>query len=371
MVGQSLTFKIGEITLNVMSIDSVIDLWFKKICELHIFGKPFDLLAFKKAFFDFLDKTDYIKQDNFFSNFTSVWQIYILEQNFMKSENLWAWCLSLVYEWEDITKKRAHKGTLYYFYGITCILHNDFSKGFLLMHQALEEDKLTTDQQRPDSPAFSFVTLNYTKSEQFFKEKVVELANFVDQKIQTYYNSRNGSINLSEFQSKFLNNVDVQEIVFYFVFTIFRLKHQFGLDGILIQNTFGSLNSAKLLFDLCLVIDSLMKKKNSSGTYFSDHITYLSKKFNLVLNEDRLKTELGHDGFMENFSDTAQKLLAGTYVFKDGTSLSVLEEDIALAYGFRNFGAHKIENQPVINKNFVDISQRILNVLFFCIEKLY
>ncbi len=40
-------------------------------------------------------------------------------------------------------------------------------------------------------------------------------------------------------------------------------------------------------------------------------------------------------------------------------------------YGFRNFGAHKVEDQPVVYQNFDEISRRILNALFFSIEKLY
>jgi len=48
-----------------------------------------------------------------------------------------------------------------------------------------------------------------------------------------------------------------------------------------------------------------------------------------------------------------------------------IEEDLTITYGFRNFGAHRIEDQPVVYKNFDKISERILNALFFSIEKLY
>ena len=34
--------------------------------------------------------------------------------------------------------KRIHKGTVYYFWRVTCILKEDFEKGFLLMHQNLD-----------------------------------------------------------------------------------------------------------------------------------------------------------------------------------------------------------------------------------------
>ena len=66
-----------------------------------------------------------------------------------------------------------------------------------------------------------------------------------------------------------------------------------------------------------------------------------------------------------------QELIKSQYKFQDGTTPQPIEEDLATIYGFRNFGAHKVEDQPVVYQNFDEISRRILNALFFSVEKLY
>jgi hypothetical protein len=66
-----------------------------------------------------------------------------------------------------------------------------------------------------------------------------------------------------------------------------------------------------------------------------------------------------------------QELIKLQNKFQDGTTLQPIEEDLAITYGFRNFGAHKVEDQPVVYQNFDEISMRILNALFFSVEKLY
>ncbi len=48
-----------------------------------------------------------------------------------------------------------------------------------------------------------------------------------------------------------------------------------------------------------------------------------------------------------------------------------IEEDMAIVYALRHFGAHKLESQSIIYLRFPDICSRILNVFFFSIEKLY
>lgn len=113
----------------------------------------------------------------------------------------------------------------------------------------------------------------------------------------------------------------------------------------------------------------LLSKKNPNQWRFSEHLKFLSGRSSLNLNDQRIG-EL-NDAFKNNFSNTLQKLLNSQYQFQDGTTLQPIEEDLAITYGFRNFGAHKVEDQPVVYQNFNEISRRILNALFFSVEKLY
>ena len=58
-------------------------------------------------------------------------------------------------------------------------------------------------------------------------------------------------------------------------------------------------------------------------------------------------------------------------MFKDGRILSESGIDLSLAYGIRNFGAHKVEGFPIVYQNFEEIAQRLMNVLFLALEYLY
>jgi len=309
--------------------------------------------------------------DEFFSTFTIFWRVFLHQNRFISAEKVWDFTLRVAFEWESKNKgKRIHKGTPYYFWGVTCILNGDLEKGFLLMHQALEEDKRTHKTKIPGTPAYYFVTLNYEKQNQFFRPKVEEIALFVNEKLNNYSSSRGGTLTLSAFKSKFLEDSELQEEVFYFVFEAFQLKKILTeIDKKLKENVFSSLLQANIIFDFCLIVDNVLKQKNPNQWKFTDHLKFLSSKSSLNLNDQKIG-EL-NNSFQNDFSNVLQNLLSSLYYFQDGTTPQPIEEDFSITYGFRNFGAHKIENQPVIHQNFDAIAERILNALFFTIEKLY
>ncbi|MGB2728941.1 MAG: hypothetical protein WBD09_10795 [Halobacteriota archaeon] len=200
--------------------------------------------------------------------------------------------------------------------------------------------------------------------------KVVEITKFVDEKLDVYRSSRGGTLTLPDLKSKFLEESALQEVVFYFVFESFRLKKLLTeIDRRLIQNVFSSLLQANTIFALCLIADNVIKQKNSTQWKFLDHLKVLSSKSSLSLDDQKIGELNGT--FKNNFSGALQSLLSSQYHFQDGTAPQPIEEDLAITYGFRNFGAHKIEDQPVIYQNINEISGRILNALFFSIEKLY
>ena len=76
--------------------------------------------------------------------------------------------------------------------------------------------------------------------------------------------------------------------------------------------------------------------------------------------------------FQNNFYQTVYDLLNSQYTSSHlDFSLNSIEEDLIITYGFRNLGAHRIEDQPIIEKYFQEILNRVLNVFLFTIEKLY
>lgn len=346
---------------------------FLRLHEAYFSNTALDFNDFKDHALKFFDdnKDDYIAQDKFFNNFTIIWGNFLGMQLFSRAEQLWNHALDIVYEWENRNQgARIHKGTPYYFLGVTSILNEELEKGFLLMHQALEEDVKTHNSRTPRTPAYFFVTLDYKTQNQFFRQKVLEIASFTNKLLEAYRSSGRGSLTIEDFKTKFLEETNLQETVFYLVFTMFRLKKLIEeTNQKLTQNVFSSLLEANMIFDLCLISDATIKNKNQNQWRFRDHLLHLSSGASLTFSDDKLNqinAEFDHD-----FSGMLQKLLSSSYTFQDGTRLQQIEEDLAIAYGFRNFGAHKIQDQPIIYKNFETISQRILNTLFFSVEKLY
>lgn len=366
-------FKIGEQMFQIEDLGESMNSQFLRLHESHFSGCGFNLTKFRSEALNFFDQSDgnYYAHDGFFNNFTIIWRFFLNQGRFKNAEHLWDLALNIAYEWENKNQnERIHKGTPYYFWGVTCILNEDLEKGFLLMHQALEEDKKTHQTNTSKTPAYSFVTLDYEKQDQFFRPKVVEIAKFVDEKLNIYRSSRRGTLPLPDFKSKFLEESALQEVVFYFIFELFRLKKLLTeIDQRLTQNVFSSLLQANTIFTFCLIIDNVLKQKNPSQWRFSDHLKFLSSKSSLNLNDSKIG-ELS-SAFKNDFSNTLQNLLSSQYQFQDGTAAQPIEEDLAITYGFRNFGAHKLEDQPVVYQNFDEISRRIFNAICFSVEKLY
>ncbi len=128
---------------------------------------------------------------------------------------------------------------------------------------------------------------------------------------------------------------------------------------------------AKLLFDLSVITDKVVEYKNprkGQKLSFADELILLSvppislMSFNVGNKIGTLNHSFGTD-----FSGTLKTLLKRTY----STPLSEIENDFAITYGIRNFGAHKIENQPYLYNNMPKIAQSILNSMFYTVDKVY
>jgi len=312
--------------------------------------------------------------DQFFEKFTAVWLDLLNRRSYIEAQEIWRFALSLAFEWEDNNNQRhgIHKGTPYYFWGVTAILNDELEDGFLLMHQALEEDRRNIHPKTPQTPAYFFVTLDDTKVGQFFRPKVVEIGQYLLERIEEYRKTRNGTLDKSNFKAKFLECIDLSEEIFLFVYLLFKLKKLVETHIAWKQNVFSSLLHAKALFDTCLVIEKVIEQKNPESKVkgaklrLSDEIKFLSTKKVASLTVGSRIGKLNAD-FDADFAGTLSNILDSKYTL----TLSKIEEDLAIAYGIRNFAAHKVENQPVLYQRMGELSQRLLNALFFSIEKLY
>ena len=99
---------------------------------------------------------------------------------------------------------------------------------------------------------------------------------------------------------------------------------------------------------------------------FLGGIKGLAKKHNSNSPILNLNTE----DFNKNFPPILENIFNNTYKIRD-MSLDNLERCILVAYGFRNYGAHKLKESTLVTKNFNEIIQDIINVILFAIQTGY
>jgi hypothetical protein len=374
-MANNFTLNIGEWQFFIEDLGASMNEQFQKLYNYYFSRKGFERSRFQSESLNFFNNKNSINDlDRYFNNFTPLWQFLLQQGSFFSAEQLWEIAVSISKKWEEQNQnKKIHKGAGYYFWAITCILKEDLEKGFLLMHQALEEDRNNVNPTHMQStPAYSFVILDYEQQNQFFRKKVLEMAEFVENKMNHYQTSRNGKLSMAEFKVKFLQNPGLIELVFLFVFELFHIKKLLSENRQgLTQNVYGSMLMVQSIFTFSLLIDNIIKNKyyiqEPYKQQFMDLLIFLSAKSNLKL--DRSKMQQINKKFTDDFHLTLDYLLHSHPGFKP--KLQVIEEDIAISYGFRNTAAHKIRDRPYIHLNFNEIVDRLFNVFFLAIERLY
>jgi hypothetical protein len=371
-------FQVGLHRFEIDDLDKEMNKQFQSLYEYYFQGLTFDLDVFKKSTFSFFDQNSVVYlHDNYFNNFTIIWEVLIQNGAFLYAEQVWQIALEAVKEWELTRKERIgriHKGAAYYFWGVTCILKEDLEKGFFLMHQALMEDEYNRTNESKNTPAYAFVKLDFTQHNQYFRNKVLEISSFLNERLKYFQLSRNGTLTLQQLKTKFMDNTDVIEYAFLFVYELFHIKKIFSetKQG-LTQNVYGSMIIMQVIFTFALLIDNIITQKydisDRHKQEFIYKLAYLSQKSGLSLDLNKLRKI--NDMVNSDFKSVLLDLLdSKSMVFKKGR-LTQIEEDLAILYALRNSGAHKIDDRPFIYENFEKISQRVFNAFFLSIEKLY
>lgn len=370
-------FQVRGQTIELEDLGENLNEQFKMFYESYLSDGSFAWGEFEEMSHEFFDQecADHHQCDRYFNNFTVIWRVFLNQEQYRKGARLWNKTLTLVESWEEQNNGRIHKGTPYYFWGITCILNGQIEKGFLLMHGALEEDKKTRNTSNPSTPARHFTLLNPQPQRQAFRQKVDQISNFLQKYLEEYRSTRRRGLVFKEFRSRFLEEIDLQETAFSFVYNLFRLETLVsGMERTVpTENAYTAIHRADLFFSFCRVIENVIRHPYEAAHQnpgaFANHLDYLSSQTGTSLDSNKLG-EINQDRQVA-FQSTIQRLLTGSYHFKDGSAPSPIEEDIGVAYCFRNFGAHTIDEYPVITQNFENISKRILFTLFLSVEVLY
>ena len=308
--------------------------------------------------------------DAYFNNFTTIWSDFLSIGNYDKAEDIWRRALSPALSWESSNPgKFIHKGTPYYFWGMTVLLRGDLDKGYVLVHRAVEEDIRTTGKQVPDTPGFFLASLNYAEVGQAFRDWVLQQAQYLTPKVEKYSSQYGRNFTLEDFRKRFLGAPPSTDIVFLFTYTIARLMRFEAIPKHAIISKFGGQFEAHLLFDISLVIDAALRAKNPTKWKFIDQAEFLSQRASLPLTNKQLQDI--NSAYVANFDKTLEDTISGVLVLPDGTILSRIQSDIAVAYGVRNRGAHEVSFVPAILSHFNDILQILMNVIFLVADFLY
>jgi lipopolysaccharide biosynthesis regulator YciM len=221
------TFQIDGNALMLNKLNKQMDEQFELMYRHYFLKQEFDIDLFEKSAMRFFDESSEVKlHDRFFNNFTILWQILIQNGSLFFAEQIWQLAVQIATQWESLnqSKYRIHKGAAYYFWAVTCILKEDLEKGFLLMHQALEEDKKNMPNKLTYTPAHAFLRLDYRQQQQYFSNKILEGTEFLEQKLKLYQSSRNGALTLDQLKSEFLDNKDLMDETFLLVYHVFHIK---------------------------------------------------------------------------------------------------------------------------------------------------
>lgn len=369
------TFHINNEVLNLKSLTEQMNEQFKSLYRYYCNNEPFDIDLFRKSASIFFDgHLDLKSHDRFFNNFTILWQMLIRNGSFFFAEQIWERAVQIAKDWEALYPSRStiHKGAAYYFWAVTCILKEDLEKGFLLMHQALEEDRLNRSKELTNAPAYAFVKLDCKQQHQYFIRKINEITEFLEGKLKIYRSSRNGNLSLNQLKSAFMDNMDLVDQAFLFVYELLHIKKLLSeTNQGLTQNAYGSILMINVIFTFILIIDNVIKQKYNDKDPrrqdFANLISYLLNRSNLTMDLSKLKVinERANTDLEAVILDLLKAKL-----FKN-RKLKQIENDIGIVYTLRNSAAHRIRDRPFIYENFQQITDRLFNIFFLTIEKLY
>jgi hypothetical protein len=308
--------------------------------------------------------------DAYFNTFTVIWTSLMGLGRMDEAEHVWEQALKPAQEWEQAHPgQRLHKGTPYYFWAMTALLRGDTDRGYLLIHQSVDEDIQTSGESRPNTPGYALVSLNFNQVNQLFRPWVVAQAAFFNLFIADYSATYRRPLTIDEVKGRFIDRLASVDTIFLLTYTLARLKKLAELPSHMTNNGFAGQVQMDLLFDITLVIDAAIKEKNAPEWKFSKHAGRLLVSAGHQLEIEQLR-EI-NQRFKDNFDATLQAAINGTLTVDRNTALNRLQCDVALAYGLRNRGAHNIGTPPTLWQRFHALQQALFRVLFATVDFLY
>jgi hypothetical protein len=372
MMTRSFTFKLEScLPITIRKLTDELDKEFEHMHRVLLGKGTWDIQKFKRASFEYFDlpSLPYTSHDAYFENFTVYWKKHCLDRgDYKHAEWIWQIAIETALEWEQTRKKRIHKGTPYYFLAVTSIVKGDIERGFALMSQAYSEDVITHGKEEVDTPAAKFLRFDADAEYQFFREELQRVKRFFENEVL-----KQGNLDYANFVRRFIRNIDVPSSTkFLFTYSVFRLDSIWQMRGVSSPdkpNIFLNLLTASLVFNLCKVLEDLLKTKTSchnKKNEFSENLKRLAGKY--VHTLDYGKNFKG-DFNTDKFPGVLQDLIDRTYKV-DGRCPDDRERALLISLGIRNCSGHLLEERLFIENLDLFVSS-LISSIFLCLETYY
>jgi len=314
--------------------------------------------------------------DRFFESFTSFWRCLFTLGLQKAASELWSLVLGWTLDWEAKHSARIHKGTPLFFLGATLIDQGDADAGFLFVYNAMEEDKawsrtLSMPNRYKLSPAYKTATIQDKTDNFLYISFVRPIREAIELYVQSFRNLTGASLTLNDIQARFLDNPDLEEVVFFFVYNMHLHveRNRFKQFSRLYENDFGKLKKLDSIFNMCLVIEETLQyrfSKSGATYYISDGIMDLGRNKGWIPageSKNEFLDKLTNVNISGAPSQNVPVILTHNLTYQ-GTPLRPELSYLLLAWHLRNYGGHNIEAQDVLRQFYDQIFEWLMYALF-------
>lgn len=362
----------GEVTIQVEDLGEDMLEQFRAILSAALNGREADHATFGRATLAFLDRVrgNAEAQDGYFNNFGSVWFALHSAGATQPALRVWEQSLAPVYEWEATRGARVHKGTPHYFAAGTAIAGGDFDTGFIHLHRAIEEDRLT-GVDPTTMPPWKLVTLDAASMNHFWRDTVQQVADFLNGRVSRYRAECATHLTLEDVRRRLFADVRLREVAFSFVYSLFRARRQVMTDARIVDTVFAPLLRVDLIANIYVVMEEILRLKWPQHDKLAVLAESLSSTYGYTAHRppsggSRKITEMVNARFKTDANATLMDLIDSKF----GTPpISRADSAIAIAAPLRNFGSHRIAGRPVVATRFDDVLQLALNGVFLAVER--
>jgi hypothetical protein len=365
-----LHFDVGNVDLAISSLSPEMDEAFVRLYAARLGGGILFPTAFDSAATAFLSgTTDFALHDRYFANFTPLWNMHLRAGNFRNAESIWPWALRPVESLEARGGPRIHKGSAYYFWGMTALLADDIDRGYLLMHRGIQEDVITHGCSIPQTPGFALATLDDQKPDQAFRSWVQQQASALTARVDRYNKVHHRTFDLPSLRTRLLSLPDLREAAFLFSYALARSKQLLALPEPLWQGPFPAQVAFDVIFDFCLVVDAAIHHRNPGTHHFIVDAAHLAQRAGLALSQQDLG--LFNGMFQANFKNTLLGVLNESQALPGQQPATGMAAALLATYGCRNRGAHSVSFFDLDPGTFDALVDRLVHTLCLTVETLY